>query len=509
MTRVSYLLRPFALAWRYWPQIAACYLVGMLARKGAVEWAAYVGHDHAFWAAMIMPFAGLATLGSYVAMFLVVRPGVPVLADLPTPSLRSADLFSSIVAPFFAIYLAWQLFKEDWLAYMARSLDYQIEEAFSGAATHALQVPKTTFFVIGGALIIRYPLRYFAGRLPRWLTAVRIYIDSLWIFLVLSYSLSAGFTFLVNPAGWLAKRRIVVWFTSTRAELFSHVKPLQVGWHGLTWTVKTVFGGAGVPLMWLAVIGIVYGVSTQADWRAAARRTVGERSAVFLEKLLPARRFERSWSVMPTSLRGKVSDYAKSKTGRYQPIVDSAKLILHGGPVALACYVLAYVVLAWLDVVGSFYGPSNNHGYLVRGMEWVIGPQDWGFWTSFMPTLDLISQLIVVPLRIALIATAFGYCWTHATRAQLAEQNARLEGDAQQDGGVRVGDVDGGGGGVAGQQEVELHRAGLATEWSGTSADGVGGPGVRLVSPPPPPVGEETDAQLGAGATRPLDGDDG
>lgn len=312
MTRVSYLLRPFALAWRYWPQIAACYLVGMLARKGAVEWAAYVGHDHAFWAAMIMPFAGLATLGSYVAMFLVVRPGVPVLADLPTPSLRSADLFSSIVAPFFAIYLAWQLFKEDWLAYMARSLDYQIEEAFSGAATHALQVPKTTFFVIGGALIIRYPLRYFAGRLPRWLTAVRIYIDSLWIFLVLSYSLSAGFTFLVNPAGWLAKRRIVVWFTSTRAELFSHVKPLQVGWHGLTWTVKTVFGGAGVPLMWLAVIGIVYGVSTQADWRAAARRTVGERSAVFLEKLLPARRFERSWSVMPTSLRGKVSDYAKS-----------------------------------------------------------------------------------------------------------------------------------------------------------------------------------------------------
>ncbi len=44
---------------------------------------------------------------------------------------------------------------------------------------------------------------------------------------------------------------------------------------------------------------------------------------------------------MPEGLRGKVSDYAKSKTGRYQPIVDSARLILHGGPVALAAYVLA------------------------------------------------------------------------------------------------------------------------------------------------------------------------
>ena len=47
--------------------------------------------------------AGLATLGSYVAMFLVVRRGVPVLAELPRPSLRGADLFTTIVAPFFAM----------------------------------------------------------------------------------------------------------------------------------------------------------------------------------------------------------------------------------------------------------------------------------------------------------------------------------------------------------------------------------------------------------------------
>ncbi|UMB71990.1 hypothetical protein [Mycobacterium paraterrae] len=503
---MSYLLRPFTLAWRYWPQIAACYLVGLLARKGSVEWAAYVGqHNHAFWAAMIMPFAGLATLGSYVAMFLVVRRGLPELADLPPPSLRGAELFSSIVAPFFAIYLAWQLFKEDWLAYLARALDYQMDEVFSSAAGHALQVPKTTFFVIGAALIVRYPLRYFAGRLPRWLTAVRIYIDSLWVFLVLSYSLSAGFTFLVNPAGWLAKRRIVVWFTSTRAELFSHVKPLQVGWHGLTWAVKTVFGGAGVPLMWLAVVGIIYGISTQADWRTAARRTVGERGTVLIEKVLPGDRFQRRWSVMPTSLRSKFSDYAKSKTGRYQPIVDSAKLILHGGPVALAAYVLAYLVLAWLELTGSFYGPSNNHGYLVRGMAWVVGPHDWLFWTSFLPTIDLISQLIVMPLRIALIATAFSYCWWHAVRAQ----QAALEHDAQQDGVGGVGDVDGVGDGVAGQQEAELQGTGLATELGGTAAERERVTGAGLVSPPLPPVGEKTDTLPGERAARPLDSDDG
>ncbi len=482
--------------------------MGVLARRGAVEWAAYVGHDNAFWAAMIMPFAGLATLGSYVAMFLVVRRGIPVLAELPRPSLRGADLFTAIVAPFFAIYLAWQLFKEDWLAYLGRALDYQMGEAFSGVDAHALPVPKTTWIVIIAALIIRYPLRYFAGRLPRWLTAVRIYIDSLWVFLVLSYSLSAGFTFLVNPAGWLAKRRIVVWFTSTRAELFAHVKPLQIGWNGLTWAVKTVFGGAGVPLMWLAVIGIVYGVSTQANWRTAARRTVGERSAAFIEKVLPAGRFQRGWTVVPTPLRDKVSDYAMSKTGQYKPVVDSAKLILHGGPVALACYVLAYLALAWLDATGSFYGPSNDHGYLFRGMAWLVGPHDWGFWTSFMPTLGVISQLIVVPLRIALIATAFGYCWLHATRAQLVEQDAGSELDAQQDGVTAVDDVDGSRRDVAGQQEVELQGTGLATELGGTGAERIDHTGARLIQPSSPPVGEDADAPPGDRGTRPFDGDD-
>lgn len=204
---------------------------------------------------------------------------------------------------------------------------------------------------------------------------MRIYIDALWVFLVLSYSLSAGFTFLVNPAGRFAKRRIVVWFNSTRAELFPHVKPLQIGWNGLMWAVKTVFGGAGVPLMWLAVVGIVYGVSTRADWHAAARRTVGERGAAFIEKVVPSARLRLSWVVVPTPLRGKVSDYALSKTGQYQPVVDWARLILHGGPVALATYVLAYLGLAWLDTAGSFYSASSDHGYLFRGMAWLIGPQ--------------------------------------------------------------------------------------------------------------------------------------
>jgi hypothetical protein len=509
MTGVSDLLRPFVLAWRYWPQIVACYLVGALARQGAIEAAAYVGHNNAFWAALIMPFAGLATLGSYVAMFLVVRPGVPVLAELPRPSLRSADLFTTIIVPFFAIYLAWQLFKEDWLAYQARALDYRMDEAFSGVDLNALPVSKATWVVVVAALIVRYPLRYFAGRLPRWLTAVRIYVDSLWIFLVLSYSLSAGFTFLVNPAGWIAKRRIVVWFNSTRAELFSSFKPLQLAWDGMMWTLKTVFGGAGVPLMWLAVVGIVYGISTQVDWRTAARRTVGERGTAFIDNRVPTDRLARGWGKMPSSLRSKVSDYALSETGRFRPIVDSARLILHGGPAALSAYVLAYLVLAWLDMSGSFYGPSHGHGYLFRGLAWLLGPHAWTFWLSFNPTLGLISQLIIEPLRIALIVTAFGHCWRHVTHAELSARESASQHDPQQDLLARVDDVDGAGRDIAGQQEGELQGTGPAAAFGGAVGDGDLDPAGDLNVPTPPPVGDDGRTFPDRRGTRSVDGDDG
>jgi hypothetical protein len=39
---VRYLLRPFALWWRYLAQLAALYLLGWLGRNGAIELAAFV-----------------------------------------------------------------------------------------------------------------------------------------------------------------------------------------------------------------------------------------------------------------------------------------------------------------------------------------------------------------------------------------------------------------------------------------------------------------------------------
>lgn len=413
------LLRPLVLCLRYWPQLAACYLLGMLGRRGAIELAAWAGHDNDVWASLIMPLAGLARLGSYVAMFFVLRPAIPALAALPRRSARGIDVFSTVIVPFFAIYLAWKLFAEDWIAFQARALDYRIDDAVATPGVtelhpETLPVSTLTWVLIFAALVLRYVLSRFKDNLPGWMITVRVYVDALWVFLGVSFAASKDLTFFINPTGWLAERRIVVWFTETRAELFSHLRPLELVWDTVAWAMGTVFGGATIPLLWLAVGAIIYGVTIPEDWRGAARRVAGRRAdRVFEVAAAREQQVRARWSRLSDVRRDEARDWALSRLGNYRPIADSARLILHGGVLALSLYVLGYVGLAWLDMAGSFYRPEVRAGYLFRGVAWAAGPHPMAFWDWAQPALVFVSHLIIEPLRICLIACTVAYCLEH------------------------------------------------------------------------------------------------
>jgi hypothetical protein len=413
---VRYVVRPVVLCLRYWPQLLACYLLGLLGRTGAIEWAARAGHDNDLWASLIMPLAGMARLASYVAMFLVLRPAIPALAELTRRSARQIDIFATIIVPFFAIYLAWQMFREDWLAFEARAVPYRVATALSSEAPvelhpETLPVGTITWVLILVALAARYLLAWLKDRLPVWLLPLRVYLDALWVFLVLSFSVSKGVTFLINPTGWLSERRIVVWFNTTRESLFSHFQPLEMAWDAVMWAVRTAFGGAAVPLMWLAVAGIVYGVSATAGWRATARRVAGERAAEWMDRTAPTQeRVKTGWTRVPRWLRDNVVEQLVSQLGKFKPIVDAARIILQAGPLALSLYVLAYAGLAWVDMTGSFYRAQLGSGYLFRAIAWNLGPHEIAFWNGVSEAIALVSHAIVEPLRICLIASVLAYC---------------------------------------------------------------------------------------------------
>ncbi|SKU90486.1 Uncharacterised protein [Mycobacteroides abscessus subsp. abscessus] len=200
------LLRPLRLWVMYLPQLAACYLLGLLGRNIAIELAAQFGWKNYLWADLLMPFAGLARLGSIVAMFLVLRSAIPSLAATPRASLKNLDLFANVVLPFFAIYLAWQMFADDWIAF-ERKVGLHREAAYvpgqgSDLDPSNLPVSNIVWYLIVGAFVLRFLLKVkpIKERLPAWFVLIQVYLDALWVFLVLTFSASKGLTFFLKPA---------------------------------------------------------------------------------------------------------------------------------------------------------------------------------------------------------------------------------------------------------------------------------------------------------------------
>lgn len=417
---------PVTLCVRYFPQLVACYLLGYLGRIGAIEWAAWAGYDNYLWASLIMPLAGMARLGSYVAMFMVIRPGIPELAGLPPRSARQIDIFATIIVPFFAIYLAWQMFREDWLTFVYRAGDYQLDKALTSTTPveldpDMLPVSTVSIAVIVVALVARLVLGRLKDRAPGWLLPIRVYVDALWVFLVLTVSASHGLTLLINPSAWLSERRIIVWFDHTRESVFSHFTPLETLWDAAVWAVKTAFGGAAVPLIWLAVACIVYGATAKTDWQAAARRVAGDRWGRWIDRSEATRtRLNTGWKRLPGKVRTEVYDQLTGQIGKFKPITDSAHVIAAAGVLALALYVLAYLGLAWLDMSGSYYRAQLGSGYLLRGMAWLLGPHDVTFWYGTWDAMALVSHSIIEPLRVCVIATALAWCLRRSAAANPA-----------------------------------------------------------------------------------------
>lgn len=425
---MRFALQRMAVCLQYWPQLAAIYLVGLLARDSAISLAAWAGHNNDVWASLIMPLAVLARLGSLVAMLIVLRPAFPEFATDPSQPRRPINVFASVVVPAFAIYLGWQMFKEDWLAFEARALTYRIGEAMTAAAPtelHPDDLPasRITIAIIAAALLLRFVLRRFGDGLPRWTVVVRVYIDALWVFLALTLSAREGLKMLINPGGWVKERRVVVWLDSVINSAVSQFHPFQILWNGVCTATRVVFGGAAVPLIWLAVAGIVYGVSTRTSWLSVGRLFIGARADRMIARTTArSARLRSRWEAMPKKFRDQSREDAADKLGKYRPLAESARLIAHAGVLGLAVYVLAYLVLAWLDMSGSFYTGQPTPGYLFRGMAMLLGPQPTAFHDAFDGTLSLISHLIVAPLRICVIATAFAYCVHHARGAEVGLQ---------------------------------------------------------------------------------------
>jgi len=379
-----------------WPALMVWYLVGVLGNYVVIEVAGFVGAYTALGGLLLMPLAILARLIAYVAMFLVLRAGMPALEGLAPspprgPERRRAfvDAVLAGILPFFAFYAAWGFLREDVGAYLARGLEVQAGLQFGSILTGEEVVTDGTLDEWGfnavtiGLIVVSFAGRWawkrYRSRLPKVLAVAAVYLEAVWIFL--SVSLIADAIGWVT--GWVDSRQAMVWLGDLRAWVSSSVAPIAWIWDGVEWFLGELGGLVLLPIAWLTIAGVIYGQALAASATPRLRGALPER-------------VKSRYLSLPDRLRRRLKDFGAELTSRFRPIWGALVLMWRAGPVLIAGYVLLYTVVL---------AAESGLGVLLTRL---IGPQDFfTFWVVFVGPIFLGVSILIEPMRVVLVAAGY------------------------------------------------------------------------------------------------------
>lgn len=410
---LSVLVRAGRLWLAHWPALLAWLLGGTLVHFLVLKLAAYVGARNAVGGILLLPVAALALLIAYVAMFLVLRDGMPGLRRLaPLPADRAArrDAFLSGVLggilPFVAFYAAWGFIREDVIAYTNDAFEWQFIWSFRAAVEGGDFATDGTIDDLGinpltiGLLVIafagRWAYKRYGERVPRAYGSRRVfgfiavYLEALWVYLA-AY-LITDLVGLVTD--WVATRQGTVWLGDLRAGLTGWLTPLGVLWDGVGWLLGEAGGIILLPLAWLTIAGVIYGQAV----KATAPRLSGARFA----------RVRERFGSIPARVRRRLSDFWESLVvSRFRPIGTAIVLMWRAGPALVGGYVLLFTLVEF------------GLQWLMVGVARAFGPQEYeGFWVPMSLAIVMAVTVLVEPVRMAVIAAAYDATVVQLTAAE-------------------------------------------------------------------------------------------
>ncbi|WP_417508983.1 hypothetical protein [Microbacterium sp.] len=380
---------------RHWPAMLAWFLAGRIVHYVGIEIAGYVGAWTSTAGFLILPLAILARLISFVAMFLVLRDGLrdlQAIAPVPeTGAERRRTFLNTLLAsilPFFAIYAAWGMLRDDVTAYSARALEVnsgillqsvvdQVDAPEREIALN-LSVNVVTVLIIVLAYSGRWAWKKWATRLPKPFSLVAVYLEAVWVCFSL-FLIRDGISALT---GWVDTRVGMQWIIGLRSWVSDQLVPIAWIWDGVEWFIGEVAGLVAEPLAWLAIAGVIYGQAIAAE-KPWANYRLFTRSSKRMERI-------------PGPARRVLTEIGKDFTGRFTPISNAIALMWRTGPVRIASYVLLYTIVLALSASG------------LRLIALLIGPQDlFGFWSVADVAFGLLVAAVTEPVRIALVASAY------------------------------------------------------------------------------------------------------
>jgi hypothetical protein len=394
---------------RCWPALLAWFLLGWTVRALIIRGAGYLLNVDENFGLLLLPLAILAQLAAFVGMFLAIRRELPhvLRAGQAEPGSRgplpdavgavsaTRQWRSTVVAailPFFLLYIAWNLVRDDGIDLYAASL-YQDNFGTADSLASSNYYASVVIMVI--AFAARWLLGRFAARLPPWTTLVVAYLEAVWAFI---------FLFLIRDllgllGAWLATRRMFAGLVDAWADVRENFAWIGVIGDGVGWVWAQIGTLVGLPLAWLAFAAIIYfgTMPRTAQPGPAVGRAATER-----------------WARMPAWMRRIGSALSAGVLDRWRPVVLAARLIWRAGPITMGTYLLAFAIITaaseWLRML----------------VYRLVGPHNVGWWFGASDVIELAIDAVLAVVQICVVAAAFD----HALRSDTAENLVDDAGDA-------------------------------------------------------------------------------
>jgi hypothetical protein len=376
---------------RHWPVLISLALAGM-AFRGAALWAAVEVSDQVNW--LGHGLVVLAPLGFLVAMIVMLRvlhrdlPNADRVLSGTAPAdattgreRRLIDVTTSMVVPFFAVYVSAGLLTQDVAHFINEAgVDEFNQIAFYGTdkGPDFSRVFINSVYLVAGLVLAAWVLRFVIGRVEkRWeflgFAILGALVEVYWSANVAGYIDGEKSTF----GDWLQNRAVAAWGIRVYDGVIDHLGPLSNPVDSVTTWVGGLLGSIDavviLPLAWITVGAVVLG-----------------------HKLAPPPRFDHPWldraKRVPKPVTRTVGGVAADVASRFTAFFEGLRLMARAGLVPMLLFGLASLVALRVPYFVSVVWRA------------VIGPVDSDTYVAWAPIEGAIEDALMLTVLAVLLA---------------------------------------------------------------------------------------------------------
>ncbi|MDX8445919.1 hypothetical protein [Mesorhizobium captivum] len=406
------LVLTFRLWWRFWPQLVAMVLLGIVFGDLFMQIAARTALVNHMAGLALLTLVALTQLIVTVAMFQTLLPALPATraaqqaacgestGEPRTGGARLARMVTVALLPFFAYYAAWGFLGDTVRQYSRVALDMA---PFGEGAGNVLDVLDSRWLIFSVAiswLIRRFAIMMQARGASRSFWQIVVVIcETNWIFIGL-YVISR---WKDEAVGWIMSRNIFSVLQAAAEGIANPIAsafaaqlvPVEVTSIDTTARLVNLFFYMLLPVIWLVLAALIYGYDVRDDKELMRmhRRIV---------------HFGERYRAIPKFLRDFVEHFISGYRSRYLPIASGMRITLSSGVVLIVTLIVGYRLIDWLAA------------WAWLGMTRLIGPHELDVWQVLSegvsllfgsPFQDSSTGILVEPFRIcflaAILETAF------------------------------------------------------------------------------------------------------